>query len=183
MWLIVGLGNPGKKYTHTRHNAGAMLVDALHTKVNASPWTEKKEWRALVSEYTHDTGAKIRLAKPTAYMNESGESIRHIAEYFRIPPDHIIVAHDDKDIFFGEIKAQFDRGHAGHNGVRSVIQTLGTQAFHRIRIGIGKEKIIDKDAVPDFVLSSFSLLEKLRLPRVLSSGIEMLDNALRGNTL
>lgn len=133
--LIVGLGNPGKKYQTTRHNIGFVFADLFQ---NNYP--------------------QFDYLKPQDFMNNSGISVVKKAKYSNIKPTEILVIHDDLDIGVGEWKLQFDRGSAGHNGVRSIVEHLGTQAFWRLRIGIGKSQ----EGIPteDYVLIPFSKAEK-----------------------
>lgn len=174
MKLIVGLGNPGKKYEKTRHNAGFMAVDRLHERLHdydINPWELSTKFNAYVSGCTIN-GQKIILAKPTTYMNSSGETVVLIAHFYKISATDLIVVHDEKDIPLGEIKVQEDRGHAGHNGVRSIIEQIGTQAFTRIRLGIADPKKMDD--VSSFVLKKFGLFEKKKLESMLQQSTDIL---------
>lgn len=125
--LLVGLGNPGREYANTYHNAGAQFIDWLAAGVKF-----KKQKLFLVARLPN--GAYV--AKPAIFMNESGRAVQAALSYLKITPDELLVAHDDSDIMLGECRMSFDRGGAGHNGVQSVIHTLGTQEFYRLRIGI-----------------------------------------------
>ncbi len=178
MKLIVGLGNPGKKYEHTRHNAGFMALDFLHDSFDTAginAWELSTKFNAYISGLTIN-GEKILLAKPVTYMNRSGESVALIAHFYKITPADIIVVHDDKDIPLGDIKVQQDRGHAGHNGVRSIIEVIGTQAFTRIRLGIADPKKMHD--VADFVLKKFGLFEKKKLHLMLTQAVEHIRTLL-----
>lgn len=138
MKLIVGLGNPGKKYELTRHNLGFMVADSLMRADNAGgvAW-EKFDTHSLIGRPAALTDAAL-LLKPQTFMNESGLSVRKVADYFRVQPDDVWVAHDDLDLVTGKIKIDFDASAAGHRGVASIIEHLGTQKFWRFRIGIGR---------------------------------------------
>lgn len=154
-WLIIGLGNPGPKYKHTRHNLGARVIEALRVTLKQPSFRATRALSARVSE-----GTAI-LAIPTTFMNDSGTAVRALLKKFRVPPDHLLVVHDDKDLTFGVHRMQRNRGPAGHRGVDSIIQTLGTKDFRRLRIGIGPPP---SDMTTDtFVLESFSAEEKQRL--------------------
>lgn len=180
MWVVVGLGNPGKRYEKTRHNAGASFLKYAQTQEkNTASWSNKKEWEASTCEYYNNVGERALFVLPETFMNESGRSVGKILSYFRIPPEKLLVIHDDKDIPFGEIKMQYNRGAAGHNGIKSIIDTVGTQAFYRMRIGIGPKKAIEKDAVPDFVLSSFSFFERRALKEIYEKGLELMHSVLQ----
>lgn len=154
MWLIVGLGNPGKQYEGTRHNAGWIALDFIADEIGAE-WREEKKWNSVVADGTLE-GQKVLFVKPQNFMNVSGEAVQPIAAFYKIAPDNIIVVHDDLDFTTGVVKTQFDRSAAAHNGVQSVIDRLGTQTFHRVRIGIGPKM---NDAA-DFVLMRFTSEER-----------------------
>lgn len=170
MKLIVGLGNPGKKYARTRHNIGFKILDALHDTLAKeypiSDWNLSKKFNAEVCGVTVGN-QKIILAKPMTYMNGSGQAVQLIAGFYKTVPQDIIVVHDDKDLILGEIRDQFDRGHAGHNGVRSIADTIGTNAFGRLRVGIGNEKKHSKEDTASFVLSNFGLMERKKANEVI----------------
>lgn len=148
MKLIFGLGNPDRQYTNTRHNIGQTIIKKL-----ASNFTHSSKLKS----YQSPTSDSI-YAYSTEYMNNSGISIALIARFYKIPPNQICLIHDDLDLPVGEWKLQFDRGPAGHNGVQSVIDHLGTQAFWRYRIGIGHP--IDLVPVESYVLQPFTPEEK-----------------------
>ena len=167
MKLIVGLGNPEREYLSTRHNIGFMTVDylrlSLENDLHLTPWTTSKKFQAEISEGILN-GEKIIFAKPHTFMNESGQSVAAIVKFYQsITPLDITVIHDDLDIRFGEIKVQTNHSSAGHNGIKSIIEKLGTQNFHRIRIGIAKESRDRQGDAAKFVLHKFSLLERAKL--------------------
>lgn len=167
MWLLVGLGNPGTEYTRTRHNAGWIAIDYLADEIGAL-WRQEKKWNADIAD-GYLEGEKAIFVKPLTYMNRSGDSVALIAQFYKIDPQHIIVLHDDLDFETGVMKIQFDRSAAAHNGIKSMIERLGTQAFHRVRIGIGP-KLGD---AADFVLHPFS-------PQELEKIEHNLDNISQG---
>ena len=150
MKLVVGLGNPGKKYEKTRHNVGFIVLDSLKkdlTKYDIGNWELSKKFNAEICGCTIN-GEKIILAKPMTYMNHSGQSVQLLAHFYKITPEDIVVAHDDKDLNLGIVKNQINRGHAGHNGIKSIIEHIKTQNFHRIRVGIASTnatKILQKN--------------------------------------
>lgn len=161
MKLIVGLGNPGKKYERTRHNVGFMVLDRLHEawgSYQPSAWELSKKFNAVIAGCTIRS-EKVVLVKPMTFMNASGEAVQLIAHFYKIPPADIILVHDDKDLPLGTVKFQRNRGHAGHNGVRSVIEHIGTQDFARYRVGVADPKQTRGDTA-DFVLGKFRLLER-----------------------
>jgi len=148
MKLFVGLGNPGKKYQHTRHNLGQMVIMSLSKDLKIT----SNSFSKLSAQIAEHQGSKFAVLD--TYMNESGFAVSKIVNYFKIDPQDLYIIHDDLDLPVGEYRLQFDRGPAGHNGVTSVIEQLGTQAFNRIRIGIGKPTTpVD---VEDYVLQPFS---------------------------
>lgn len=174
MKLIIGLGNPGKKYEKTRHNVGFMVLDRLHQelkKYNISEWELSKKFNSQISGCTVNSD-KIILAKPMTFMNTSGQAVQLITQYYKIEPESIIVVHDDKDIKLGEIKIQKDRGHAGHNGIRSIIDHIGSQNFTRIRIGIASDNEKKMMDIPKFVLGKFGIFEKGKLETTIKKALE-----------
>lgn len=134
-YLIVGLGNPGPEYEHTRHNAGFDTVDLIAREVGATYW--KTECGALVARGVH-RDIDLVLAKPQSFMNTSGGPIKRVCDAYGIMPANMIVIHDDLDIEPGNVRVKFGGGHAGHNGLRSLCNKLGTRDYYRIRIGIGR---------------------------------------------
>ena len=131
--LIAGLGNPGSKYEGTRHNAGFLFADRI-TATAATPWQEKKTYRALICPLDNSDTSVI---KPLTFMNLSGDSVAAFANYFKITPQEILVAHDELDLAPGSVRLKNGGGHGGHNGLRDIIAKLGSREFYRLRIGIG----------------------------------------------
>jgi len=158
MKLIVGLGNPGKEFENTRHNAGWLALDKIISDENLSA---KKSAKLQAEIFDYKVGRqKVILAKPLTFMNNSGIAVSMLLNFYRIMPKDLIVIHDDKDIIIGEIRVQTSRGPAGHNGVKSIIEQIGTKEFTRVRIGvgpIGEEKI---DVISNFVLNKFTKEEQ-----------------------
>ncbi len=169
MLLVVGLGNPGDKYRKTRHNIGFMFLDYLAEQSGAA-FTDSR-WQTLVAKATLESGPCL-LAKPQTYMNLSGQAVSRIASYHHLDSDHIVVVHDDMDLEPGRLKVVFDRGHGGHNGIRSIIEHLGTRRFVRMRVGIGRPP--EYMAAADFVLSRFSGEEQ----RLLAEGFARMAEAV-----
>lgn len=167
MKLIVGLGNPGFRYRNTRHNAGFLAVKELSKKSGIR--IAKKKCRGLSGVGSID-GKKVNLFMPQTYMNISGEAVREIVKESRVRPRDILVIYDDIDLNFGFIRFREKGSSAGHNGLKSAIESLGTSEFPRLRIGIGKsQKITD---VVSFVLKPFSSDEKLFLKVIISDAAE-----------
>jgi PTH1 family peptidyl-tRNA hydrolase len=145
MKLIVGLGNPGEKYTGTRHNLGFEVLDTLLKKykpVNDSQWETDKKSKSLVKKIKIKTHEVI-LSKPQTYMNNSGLTVGSLTTYYKIKPQDVVVIHDELDLPLGKIQIKFGGGTAGHNGLESIIKSIGTDKFLRIRMGIGKPVKVD----------------------------------------
>jgi PTH1 family peptidyl-tRNA hydrolase len=150
--LVAGLGNPGPEHARDRHNAGWMVVDELARRHDGS---FRAKFNGRLAE-TRVGDAKIALLKPETYMNESGRAISAAARFFKVEPEHVLVVHDDVDLPVGRLQARLGGGLAGHNGLRSISQTLGTPEFLRIRIGVGRPERGDRRPVADYVLSPFA---------------------------
>jgi PTH1 family peptidyl-tRNA hydrolase len=150
--LVAGLGNPGREYERTRHNAGWLVVDELARRHGGS-WRSK--FSGSLAEIRVD-GARLALLKPETYMNESGRSVAGAARFFKVPPESLLVVHDDVDLEPGRLQARRGGGLAGHNGLRSLAEHLGSQDFLRLRIGIGRPGRGDPRPVKDWVLSPFA---------------------------
>ena len=158
-WLIVGLGNPGKEYERSRHNCGFRAVDILADKLGCK--IDRAKFQGLYGQTTYK-GKKLMLLKPMTYMNLSGRSVLQLSAYFSIPPQKIIVMFDDISLEPGRLRIRADGSAGGHNGIKSIIQELGSQAFPRVKIGVGAKPHPEYD-LADWVLSSFSALEEKAL--------------------
>ncbi len=150
MYLFVGLGNPGAKYVNNRHNIGFLVLDELSTDY-------REKFQGLYTEQRLE-GTKAGLLKPMTYMNESGQSVAKASKFYKIPPEDIIVFHDELDLKPGEVRVKKGGGTAGHNGLKSIQAHLGTPDFWRIRIGIGHPG--DRNLVSNYVLSDFAKSEE-----------------------
>jgi peptidyl-tRNA hydrolase, PTH1 family len=148
--LIVGLGNPGRQYEKTRHNAGFLFLDALAQTLNCA-WSSDPRFHGMFAE-GFVASSKVMLLKPDTFMNRSGQSVGKIVRYYKLAPDEILVVHDELDFNPGVVRLKKDGGHAGHNGLRDIIAHLGSKDFYRLRIGIGRPPA--GKAVADFVLSA-----------------------------
>jgi PTH1 family peptidyl-tRNA hydrolase len=149
--LVAGLGNPGREYARHRHNVGHMVVDELARRHGGS-WRSK--FSGELSELRIED-ARVALLKPMTYMNESGRSVGAAVRFFKLPPERLLVVHDEGDLDLGRLQARLGGGLAGHNGLRSVAQALGTQEFLRLRIGVGRPGRGDPRPLADYVLSDF----------------------------
>ena len=150
--LVAGLGNPGREYERTRHNVGWLVVDELARRHGGS-WRSK--FSGSLAEVRVD-GSKLALLKPETYMNESGRSVAAATRFFKVPAESLLVVHDDVDLEAGRLQARRGGGLAGHNGLRSLVQQLGTQEFLRLRVGVGRPGRGDPRSVSDWVLSGFA---------------------------
>lgn len=162
MYLLVGLGNPGKKYEYNRHNIGYLSIDKL--LLYFGEYTERKKFNSILYEIKLNN-QKILLAKPQTYMNNSGEPINQLINFYKIPSSNVFVFHDELDIPFGNIKLKKGGGNAGHNGLKSLVSHLNND-FIRVRIGISHPG--SKELVSNYVLNNFSSNEKKSLDTILS---------------
>jgi len=158
-WLIVGLGNPGKDYERTRHNCGFMAIDMLADKLGCK--IDKGKFQGLYGQTTYK-GDKLFLLKPLTYMNLSGRSILQLSAYYKIPPARVIVLFDDISLEPGRLRIRGDGSAGGHNGIKSIIQELGSQEFPRVKIGVGGKPHPEQD-LADWVLSGFDSADKKAL--------------------
>ena len=172
-WLIAGLGNPGERYAGTRHNAGAMVLDQL---VEESGSSLKRHKSGCVIAETNLGGARVVLARPLAFMNESGRPIRELARWYKIPVDRVVVVHDELDLPFGDVRVKMGGGLAGHNGLRSIVNHLGSKDFARVRIGISKPP--GRKQGTDHVLDEFDSRERRDLPEVIDRAAHAVERIL-----
>lgn len=179
MKLIIGLGNPGKDYSETWHNLGFMAIDKFR---ELNDFNKFKKDAKLLSEISSGKigREKIILAKPQTFMNNSGQGVSTISHYFHIPPEGIIVIHDDVDLPLGKIRISFDSSAGGHNGIKSIIESLGTKKFTRVRIGIKTDKL-EKVGMADYVLESIPADKKKVIPDIMDSAtsacLEIISNS------
>ena len=169
--LIVGLGNPGDKYTDTRHNAGEWLIERLARRFNVSLNPESKFFgktaRTLVN------GKEVRLLVPTTFMNLSGKAVGALASFYRIKPEEILVIHDELDLLPGIAKLKQGGGHGGHNGLKDIVTQLGNNNFYRLRIGIGHPG--HRDLVAGYVLNKPSPADRNALEKVLDEATDCVE--------
>ena len=167
-WLIVFLGNPGPRYEFTRHNAGFMAAEAMAKEKNLS--INKLRFKALTAACTIG-GQSVLLMKPQTFMNLSGEAVRQAAAFYKIAPEHIIVVSDEISLPIGKLRIRTKGSAGGHNGLKNIIAQLGTEAFPRIKIGVGAKPHPDYD-LADWVLSRFSAQEEKELQPAITHGAE-----------
>ena len=175
--LIVGLGNPGAEYEDTRHNAGAWFVHQLATLSRATLRRETKfqGFHCTATLHGHD----FHLLIPNTYMNLSGQSVKAVASFYKIPAEDILVAHDEIDLPTGDIRLKLDGGHGGHNGLRDMIRHLGTNKFYRLRIGVGHPG--DSKLVHDYVLNPPEKAERELIETALQNADRVMPLILSGD--
>ncbi|RJQ38168.1 aminoacyl-tRNA hydrolase [Candidatus Microgenomates bacterium] len=187
MRLIVGLGNFGEKHEKTRHNLGFRVLDKLASSVErlASSWKREERFKSEIGKLTGD----ILVAKPLTYMNNSGLAVSLISNFYKIKPEDVWIIHDDIDLDMGHIKIRLGGGSAGHKGVESIMETLGTDKFWRFRLGIGKhverlegDKKLKKEKlknVEDYVLGEFTKDESGRVNDLIGRGAKAIEFAIK----
>jgi len=177
--LIVGLGNPGSKYDRTRHNIGFEAVDAL-ARAWHIPLAEHRKFQGMFGEGVVMGGSKIRLLKPLTYMNHSGQAIRAVVDWYKLPPESVLIIYDEMDLPMGKLRLRLSGSAGGHNGMKSAIAHLGTQTFPRLRIGIGSAKTVqpNRDAV-SHVLGQFSAQEAQVVADVLQLVVGAVELSLK----
>ena len=177
IWLFVGLGNPGRAYENTRHNLGFMTVAKFAEDLG---WSFKREKRlqSLLAKGVIN-GVTVVLLQPETYMNLSGQAVRNTMDYYKIESIEIVVVCDDMAVPFGTLRFRPKGSSGGHNGLKSIIGSLGSDQFARLRMGIGKVKIDNKQSIEDFVLSPFSYEEFQTLDGFIKKGVETLISMTR----
>lgn len=176
-FIIVGLGNPGDKYVHTRHNAGFLAMDFISQKLGTK--IDRLKFKALTGE-AYIGGKRALLLKPQTFMNNSGEAVSEAAAFYKIKPENIIVLFDDISLDVGRMRVRRDGSAGGHNGIKSIIAHLGSEKFPRIKIGVGKKPHPDYD-LADWVLSEFSKEDKEKLFSIFGFAYEGLLKMLGGD--
>jgi len=176
-WLVVGLGNPGPAYATTRHNVGAMAVATLAVECSAKLSRHRKVLAEIAETHLGMPGARERvvLCNPLSYMNESGGPVKAAMAFYRIPPERLVVLHDELDIDFTALRLKRGGGDGGHNGLKSIRSAIGTGDYYRVRMGIGRPP--GRQAPADFVLQPFSGAQRTELPTFLdrtASAVETL---------
>ena len=162
-WLLVCLGNPGKEYANTRHNIGFLAADALERRTGVK--FNKLKYRALTGEVTLG-GQRVLVVKPQTYMNLSGEAVKLAGGFYKIPPERILVLYDDVSLPLGKLRIRASGSAGGHNGIKNIIAHLGTDAFPRIKVGVGAPQ--QEDGLVDWVIGSFTASER----KVVDAAIE-----------
>ena len=174
---IIGLGNPGSKYTKTRHNAGFWFVEGVVNNC-AGNFTHEAKFQSDVASCFLE-GKKVWCQKPATFMNLSGQAVRSLTSFYRIDASEILVAHDEIDLPAGTIKIKFGGGHGGHNGLRDIISHLGTRDFYRLRIGVGHPG--NKQQVPDYVLKQASLDDQIAIDNCIDDALKIVPTLAQGS--
>ncbi|MBI4489234.1 MAG: aminoacyl-tRNA hydrolase [Deltaproteobacteria bacterium] len=174
MKVVLGLGNPGKKYDRTRHNLGFLVVDRLASENRIA--IKKRRHGSLIGDW-ETNGEKVLLVKPQTYMNHSGEAVRSLFGYFPVSVKDLVVIHDDLDLPFGRIRIRQKGGAGGHRGIISILQALGDQGFLRVRVGVGRPPL-GRDPT-DYVLEPFSPEEEALLDGIVSRAAEAVETLLQ----
>lgn len=174
MFLVVGLGNPGPRYAGTRHNFGFLALDVLASHLRAESFREK--FSGLVTKISLDSG-EVVLLKPQTFMNLSGQSVRPAVTFFKVQVSQVIVLHDELDLPLGEMRIKLGGGHAGHNGLRSLLEHLGTPDFLRIRLGIGRPPPAYE--VSDYVLSRFDGGDQPLISEVCHRAVSAVEDVMK----
>lgn len=176
--LIVGLGNPGDKYAKTRHNVGFEVIDALAARWQV-PLSQHRKFQGIAGEGRNHSG-KVILLKPQTYMNRSGQSVQAALQWYKLPPESILVIYDDMDLTLGRLRLRLAGSAGGHNGMKSIMTHLSSQQFPRLRIGIGAaDKTIDRDrAVVAHVLGRITPAERVQFDAVIQLAIEAIEASL-----
>lgn len=179
MHLVVGLGNPGKKYERNRHNVGFMVVERL-ARAHGLPDFKEKFSAVWTKGEIAAGGARhaVALLEPQTYMNLSGDSVQPAAAFLKVEPARVIVVHDELDLSWRDVRLKVGGGHAGHNGLRSIIQRLGTPEFVRVRVGVGRPPPGFRGDVADFVLADFDALERSELPDVVDRAVTAIERVV-----
>ena len=174
--VIVGLGNPGSKYSETRHNAGFWFVEEVARKYSAI-FRQEKKFHGEVAKISVE-GNDIWLLKPNTFMNGSGLSVKSLLSFYRITAEQLLVAHDEIDLSPGTIKLKLSGGHGGHNGLRDIISQLGSKDFHRLRIGVGHPG--SKDLVVDYVLRNASRDDRISIDNDIDAAVRVVPDLAAG---
>ncbi len=173
MWLVIGLGNPGKQYQLNRHNVGFLVIDYWIKSLAGHDPDYRDEHKALTKKMKLED-QEILVAKPQTFMNKSGESVQALMAFYKIKPENILVVHDDIDQPFGSLRFHKNRGHGGQNGVRNISELLGSQDYSRLKMGVGRPAHPDFD-IADYVLSAFAKEESVQLAKLFEKACDGIE--------
>ena len=177
-FLVVGLGNPGEKYARTRHNVGFMAVDYMSEKLGIK--VNKAKFKALVGEYNM-SGKKVLFMKPQTFMNLSGEAVREAMDFYKLSPENTLIIYDDVSLVPGKMRVRLKGSPGGHNGIKSIIEHLGTNEFPRIKIGVGAKPNPEYD-LADWVLGTFEKKDMELVNSCIENTVECTELIVGGNT-
>jgi PTH1 family peptidyl-tRNA hydrolase len=172
-FVVAGLGNPGERYANTRHNAGALVIEELLKRTNSKLKSHKSG--TLVAEVLL-AQEKVTLARPTSYMNESGRPLGQLMRFYKVDPSRLIVVHDEIDIPFAQVRIKLGGGTAGHNGLKSIVNHLGSKDFIRVRLGMGRPR--GSSDAANHVLDGFSAAERNELPFMIGRGADAVERII-----
>jgi PTH1 family peptidyl-tRNA hydrolase len=189
-WLVAGLGNPGKEYAGNRHNVGFLVADLLASRVGAKFGRSKRAHAEVAEGRLGFGGPRLVLVKPLTFMNLSGSPVASLAQFFKVPVEHVIAVHDELDVPFGQVRAKRGGGEGGHNGLRSMSKSLSSKEYARVRVGVGRPP--GRQDAADYVLSDFSSVERKELDflvdraadvveAVILEGVEWAQNKYHGS--
>ena len=179
VWLVVGLGNPGPTYAGTRHNVGYLVTDELAARMGGGFRSHKSGRADVVEGHLGGVGAgstRVVLARPRSYMNESGGPVAALAAFYKVAPERVVAVHDELDLPFDTLRVKLGGGDNGHNGLRSMRQSLGTGDFYRVRVGIGRPP--GRQSPADFVLSPYASVERKVLPFQVDRAADAVESLL-----
>lgn len=177
LWMVVGLGNPGPRYAGNRHNVGFMVVDLLASRTGVRMGRHKRAVAEVAETRFGAGGPRVVLAKPLSYMNLSGGPTVALCRYYQIPPANVIAVYDEIELPYGTIRAKFGGGEAGHNGARSLSQSLATRDYVRVRFGVGRPP--GRQDPADWVLSDFSAAERKDLEYLVDRAADFVEAIVR----
>jgi peptidyl-tRNA hydrolase, PTH1 family len=172
LYLIAGLGNPGTKYAETRHNVGFMVLERLSSRWGGA-WKQDSGFKSRLARCERE-GRRVLLCQPQTYMNASGEAVGATANFFRLPPEQVLVVLDDADLPFGHVRMRPEGSSGGHHGLESIEQHLGTRQFPRLRIGIGRKEAGNRE-ITDYVLGRFAPEDREDLEKVLTRAADQVE--------
>jgi PTH1 family peptidyl-tRNA hydrolase len=172
-WLVVGLGNPGREYAGNRHNVGFLVADLLATRLGAKFGRNKRAHADVAEGRLGFGGPKVILVKPLTFMNLSGAPVSSLAQFFKVPLEHIIAVHDELDVPFGQVRAKRGGGEGGHNGLRSMSKSLAAKEYARVRFGIGRPP--GRQDPADYVLSDFAGAERKELDFLVDRAADVVE--------
>ena len=172
-WLVVGLGNPGREYAGNRHNVGFFVADLLASRMGVRFGRHKRAHADVAEGRLGYGGPRVVLAKPLTFMNLSGATVAALAQFYKVPVDHVLAVHDELDLPYGQVRAKRGGGEGGHNGLRSMSKSLGTKEYARVRFGIGRPP--GRQDPADYVLSDFTGAERKELSFLVDRAADMVE--------